>query len=112
MSFPLKIDNRAKVSITKDFVKDVKDIEIQIFAQSKKKKNVPINTEGSKRTATLIGHLSSLTKNKQTKQKSYNLMTEGLLSNNTSNNRFKINMTPTCWKTCSPGRRNGTKTLP
>ena len=47
--------------------------------------------EGSKRTATRIGHLYSSTKN------------------NTSN-RFKFIMAPSCGKTCGLGRRNGTTT--
>ena len=50
--------------------------------------------EGSKRTTTLIGHLSSSKKKKVKKQKRYHLMTERLLSDNTSN-CFKLIMTPT-----------------
>ena len=65
--------------------------------------------EGSKRTTTRIGHLSSSTKNKTKKR--YHFMTESLLSNNTSNH-FKFIMTPTCGITCDLRRRNGTITLP
>ena len=36
MSLPLKIDNRAKVPITNDFVKDEKDIENWNFCPLKK----------------------------------------------------------------------------
>ena len=50
--------------------------------------------EGSKRTTTCIGHLYSSTKKQAKKQKRYNLMTESLMSNNTSN-RFKFIMGPT-----------------
>ena len=53
-----------------------------------------INMEGSKRTTTCIGHLYSSTKKQAKKQKRYNLMTESLMSNNTSN-RFKFIMAPT-----------------
>ena len=49
--------------------------------------------EGSKRTATRIGHLYSSTKEQAKKQKRYNLMIQHLLSNNTSN-RFKFIMAP------------------
>ena len=66
--------------------------------------------EESKRTTTRIGHLSSSRKNKQ-KTKKIHLMTEILLSNNTSN-RFKFIMTPTRGKTCGLRIRNGTITLP
>ena len=66
--------------------------------------------EGSKRTTTRIGQLYSSTKNKQ-KNKRYNLMTESLQSNNTSN-PFKFIMTPTRRKTFGLGHRNGTITLP
>ena len=38
-------------------------------------------------------------------------MTEGLLTNSTSN-RFKLVTTPTCGKTCGLRRRNRTITLP
>ena len=71
----------------------------------------PINMEGSKRTATRIGHLYSSTKEQAKKQKRYNLMIQHLLSNNTSN-RFKFIMAPTRGKTCDLGCRNGTVTLP
>ena len=79
--------------------------------------------EESKRTTTLISHLSSSIKNKQkkkTKKKQrkkkkkkerYHLMTECLLFNNTSN-RFKFIMTPTRGKTCGLRRRNGIIALP
>ena len=63
--------------------------------------------EGSKRTATHIGHLSSST---EKKQKRYHLMTESLFSNNTSN-RFMFIMTPIHGKICGLRRRNGTITL-
>ena len=66
--------------------------------------------EGSKKTIARIGHFSSSTKNKQ-KRKRYHLMTENVLSNNTSN-RFKFIMTPTRRKTYGRLRRNGTTTLP
>ena len=66
--------------------------------------------EGSKRTTTRIGHLYSSTKNKQKNKKRYNLVTESLLSSNTSN-RFKFIMAPNRGKTCGLGRRNGTTTL-
>ena len=62
--------------------------------------------EGSQRTTTRIGQLSFSTKNK----KRYKLMTESLLSNNTSD-RFEFIMTPTREKTCDLRRRNET-TLP
>ena len=58
----------------------------------------PINMEGSKRTTTRIGHLSSSTKNKLENKQWYNLITESLLSRNTSN-RIKLIMTPTCGAT-------------
>ena len=70
----------------------------------------PINVEGSKETTTRIGHLYSSAKNKQKNKKIYNLMTESLSSNSTSNH-FKFIMAPTCGKTCGLGRRNGTITL-
>ena len=66
----------------------------------------PVNMEGSKRNTTCIGHLSSSTKNKQKK----NLMTESLLSNDTSN-CFNLITTPTRGKTCGLCSRNGTITL-
>ena len=50
--------------------------------------------EGSMRTTTRIGHLYSLTKNKQKKQKRYNLRTESLLSNNTSNGLSSLWLQP------------------
>ena len=65
--------------------------------------------EGSKRTATCIGHLSSTTKNKQ-KTKNRPPYNKSLLSNITSN-RFKLIMTPTRGKTCGLCRRNGMTTL-
>ena len=67
--------------------------------------------EGSRRTATRIGHLTSSTKNKQKKKKKrYNLMTESLLFKNTST-CFKFIMTPTRVKTRGLRRKNGTITL-
>ena len=57
----------------------------------------PNNMEGSKRTITRFGHLCSSTKKKKKSKKTkkiYNLMTESLLSSNTSN-RFKFIVTPT-----------------
>ena len=68
--------------------------------------------EGSKRTTTRVGHLSSSTKNKQTnkqtnKQKRKNLMIECLLSISTSN-CFKFTMTPTSWKSLWPPSQNQT----
>ena len=65
--------------------------------------------EGSKRTTTHIGHLSSSTKNKQNKNR-YNFMTESMLSNNTLN-RFKFNMNSTRGKTCGRRHRNRTITV-
>ena len=53
--------------------------------------------EGSKKTTTRIGQLSYSTKKTSKKQKRLNLMTESLLSNNTSN-RFKFIMTPSLGK--------------
>ena len=70
-----------------------------------------INMEGSKRTTTGIGHLSSSTENKQKKQKRCNLMTESLLSNNRPN-CFQFTVTPTHEKTCGLRRKNGTIILP
>ena len=67
--------------------------------------------EGSKRTTTRIGHLSSSTKKQAKKQKRYNFMTESLLTNNISN-RFKLIILQICGKTYSLCRRNGTITLP
>ena len=74
--------------------------------------------EESKRTATLISHLSSSIKKKQKKKikkkkekERYHLMTECLLFNNASN-RFKFIMTPTRGKTYGLCRRNGIKALP
>ena len=68
--------------------------------------------EGSRRTATRIGHLTSSTKSKQKKKKKkrYNLMTESLLFKNTST-CFKFIMTPTRVKTRGLRRKNGTITL-
>ena len=66
--------------------------------------------EGSKRTTTRIGHLYSSAKNKQKNKKTYNLMTESLSSNSTSNH-FEFIMALTRGKTCGLGRRNGTITL-
>ena len=70
--------------------------------------------EESKRTTTLISHLSSSIKNKQKKTKKkkerYHLMTECLLFNNTSN-RFKFIMTPTRGKTCGDLCRNAALTV-
>ena len=67
--------------------------------------------EGSKRTTTPIGHLSSSEKNKQEKQNRYHHMTENLLSNNILNS-FKFITTPTREKTCSLRLRNGAISLP
>ena len=71
--------------------------------------------EGSKRTSTRSGDLSSLIFNKkqtQKKQQQKNpLMTESLLSNNTSN-CCKLIVTPTGGETYGLRRRNGTITLP
>ena len=64
--------------------------------------------EGSKRTTTRIGPLQQKTSKKT--QKIYYLMTESLLSNDTSN-RFKFIMTLTRGKNCGPRRRNETITL-
>ena len=62
----------------------------------------PNNMEGSKRATTCFGRLCSSTKTKQKKtKKRYNLMTESLLSNNTSN-RSKFTMTPTRGKNLWP----------
>ena len=72
--------------------------------------SIPVNMEGSKRTSTRIGLLYSSTK-KCKKTKRYNLITESLLSNNSSN-RFKLIMTSTRGKICSLGLKNGTITLP
>ena len=61
------------------------------------------NMEGSIGTITGIGHFASSTKTKQQKKKKkrYNLMTESLWSNNTSN-RFKFIKTPTRRKNLWP----------
>ena len=67
--------------------------------------------EVSEGTTTRIGYPSSSTKKQAKKQKRYKLMTESLLTNNTSN-CFKSIMTPTCGKTCDLRRRNGAITLP
>ena len=67
--------------------------------------------EGSKRTTSRTSHFSSPTKNKQKNKKRDHFMTEGLLSNNTSNH-FKFIMTSTRGKTCGLRRRNRTITLP
>ena len=66
--------------------------------------------EGSKRTTTSIGRLSSSTKASR-KQKRFHLMTEILLSKNISNH-FKFIMAPTHGKTSVLRRRNGRVTLP
>ena len=65
--------------------------------------------EGSKRTATCIGHLSSSTKNKQ-KTKNILPYDKKFVTQITSN-RFKLIMTPTRGKTCGLCRRNGMTTL-
>ena len=60
--------------------------------------------EGSKRTTTCIGHLSSSTKK-------IPLYDRKFVVNNTSN-RFKFIMTPTSGKTCGLHCGNGAITLP
>ena len=55
--------------------------------------------EGSKRTTTRFGYICYSTKNKQKKR--YNLITESLLLNSTSN-RDKFIMTPTRGKNLRP----------
>ena len=61
----------------------------------------PNNMEGSKRTTTRFGHLCSSTKKIKKAKKRYNLLTESLLSSNTSN-RFKFIVTPTRGKNLGP----------
>ena len=61
----------------------------------------PNNMEGSKRTTTRFGHLCSSTKKIKKAKKRYNLLTERLLSSNTSN-RFKFIVTPTRGKNLGP----------